>query len=135
MDPAELPQKLYWYAARLQPTRRDPTGVVDGDTMHITQDMGDFIYRQKVMRVANANCPELKDPGTVTNPSPGQVAKQFAIAWFQNKAPMGFYIHTHLDPEDRYGRVLAMIYAPDGSCYNDDVVGAGHAVPYEVEVY
>lgn len=128
MDPAELPKKLYWYAARLQPTTRYPTGVVDGDSMHITQDMGDYIYRQKEMRVANVNAPEISTPS-------GRAAKQWAVEWFISNAPTGFYIHTHLDATEKYGRILAMIYAPSGACFNDDIVNAGMAVPYQVESY
>lgn len=121
-------KNLFWYAARLQPTNRDVTGVVDGDTMHVTIDFGFYLYTQKAMRVANINAPELSTPA-------GQAAKQYAIQWFQVHAPMGFYVHTHLDPQDKYGRILAMIYAPSGECYNEDIVNAGMAVPYAVEPF
>lgn len=124
-DPAK---NLYWYSARLQATKRDPYGVVDGDTMHITQDMGDFIYRQKIMRVANINAPEMSTQA-------GHDAKDWAINWFIDNAYTGFIIHSHLDAEDKYGRVLAMIYSYDGKCFNDDIVAAGHAIPYLVESF
>jgi endonuclease YncB( thermonuclease family) len=126
--PADFTKVLYWYSARLQPTQHDPTGVVDGDTMHVTVDFGFYTYLQKSMRVANVNAPELKTAA-------GPASKQYAIDWFNTHAPQGFYVHTHLDPDDKYGRILAMIYAPSGECYNDDVVNAGMAVPFDVQVY
>lgn len=121
-------KNLWWYAAQLTPTKRDATGIVDGDTAHITIDRGFYEYSQKIMRVANVNAPEM-------NTQAGKDAKQFAIAWFAEFAPDGFVIHTHLDPTDKYGRCLAMIYAPNGQCYNDDIVAFGYAVPFEVEPY
>lgn len=127
-NPVDYSKNLFWYAARLQPTNRDPTGVVDGDTMHVTVDFGFYTYTQKSMRVANINAPELSTPA-------GKAAKQYAIQWFQVHAPQGFFVHTHLDPSDKYGRMLAMIYAPGGECYNDDILNAGMAVPFEVQVY
>lgn len=133
--PQDLSKYLYWYRAQLRPTHHSPTGVVDGDSMQITIDMGIYEYRYKEMRVANINSPELSTAA-------GKVAKQWAIDWFASKVGGGnFIIHTHLDPSDKYGRVLAMVYAPPvqagqpWQCYNDDIVAAGHAVPFEVESY
>lgn len=143
MDPTELPKKLHWYLARLSPTKHEPTGVVDGDTMHIVVDWGGMIYQNKSMRVANVNAPEMNTAG-------GPVAKAWAINWFNlnvgwatvtndegttTTTGNNFYIHTHLDPTDKYGRLLAMIYAPGGECFNDDLVNAGMAVPYLVEPF
>lgn len=132
MDPAELPKRLYWYRAVLNPSKYDPTGIHDGDTVNAVIDMGGFLYEHKAIRVANINAPELGNKD-----GSGKVAKQWAINWFANNVGLGnaFYIHTHLDPSDKYGRFLAMIYAPGGQCFNDDIVNAGMAVPFEVESY
>jgi endonuclease YncB( thermonuclease family) len=123
-------QHLFWFKAQLKPTKQDPSGVHDGDTVNAVIDYGDFTYRQKPLRVANINAPELSTQA-------GQVAKQWAIQWFNTNVGSNgyFYIHTHLDPEDKYGRFLAMIYAPGGECFNDDIVNAGMAIPYLVEPF
>lgn len=121
--------RLYWYAAELRPTKRDPLGVVDGDTFNVTIDFGCFTYIQKALRVANINAPEMSTDA-------GKAAKVWALAWMAAHAPDGgLIIHTHLDPSDKYGRVLAMVYSTDGHCYNDDIIAEGHAVPFEVEPY
>lgn len=115
---------LYWYAAKLEPTKRDPTGVVDGDTMHTVVDMGAYIYVHKPLRVYGVNAPEMST-------ADGKTAKQWAIDWFGRHCPGGvFVIHTGIDPEDKYGRLLATIYGPDGAVFNDDIVSTGHAIPY-----
>jgi endonuclease YncB( thermonuclease family) len=116
-------EHLYWYAAVLQPTKRDVTGVVDGDTVHATLDMGDFIYRQKPLRLFGINAPEMSTEA-------GKISKAYSINWFQLHCAKGSFImrSNGLDPEDKYGRLLATIYAPGGECLNDDLVNAGMAV-------
>jgi len=131
MDPAQLLKNLHWYLAALNPSKLNPTGVHDGDTVDAVIDMGGFIYIHKSIRVANVNAPELANPD-----GSGKAARDWAQGWFKGFCPIGqFFIHTHLDPSDKYGRFLAMIYAPNGACFNDDIVAAGHAVPFEVEPY
>ena len=116
--------RLHWYAARFNPTKRDPTGVVDGDTFNITLDLGDFIYVQKALRLYGINAPEMSTPE-------GKDAKAWAIGWAENHCPDGmFIVKTGLDPEGKYGRILGTVYAPDGACFNTDIVAAGHAVVY-----
>jgi endonuclease YncB( thermonuclease family) len=120
---------LYWYAAVLNPSKQSPTGVHDADTMNVVVDLGAFTYVHKAIRVANINAPELSTEA-------GKLAKAWAINWFALNCPGGrFIIHTHLDPSDKYGRFLAMIYSPAGLCFNEDIVKAGMAVPFEVEQY
>ena len=43
-------------------------------------------------------------------------------------------VRTELDVEtrDKYGRVLAYAYVPDGRILNEEVVRAGHAAPMTV---
>lgn len=131
-DPARLPHRLYWYTARLNPTTQDPSGIHDGDTLHVVLDMGDFLWKHINLRVANINAPELS-----AKDGSGQAAKQWAINWFAQNVGLGnsFYVRTHLDPQDKYGRLLAMVYAPNGLCFNKAMVDAGQAVPFEVEDY
>lgn len=117
-------ERLYWYAAQLNPTHRDPSGVVDGDTINAVVDFGAFIYVHKPLRMYGINAPEMSTPE-------GKLAKQWAIAWFVQHCPDStFVMHSSLPPEDKYGRLLANVFASDGACFNYDIVAAGHAVVY-----
>lgn len=116
--------RLHWYPAQLNPSAHSPTGVVDGDTVNSVVDFGAYIYVHKPLRLYGINAPELSTQA-------GQDAKTWAIQWYQTHCPVGqFIMKSALDPEDKYGRLLATVYAADGACYNDDIVAAGHAVPY-----
>lgn len=117
--------RLYWYAAQLNPSKRDPTGVVDGDTMNAVVDLGAYVYVHKALRLYGINAPEMSTPA-------GKDAKVWANQWFQTHCPNGLFVikSNGPDPEDKYGRLLATVYAPDGAVYNDDAVSTGHAVVY-----
>jgi endonuclease YncB( thermonuclease family) len=116
---------LFWYGCVLNPSKRDPLGIVDGDTVNAIVDLGDYCYRHMALRLYGINAPEMKTQA-------GKDAKLWAIDWYQTNCPDGFFIikSNDTDPEDKYGRLLATVYAPSGQCYNTDIVAAGHAVPY-----
>jgi endonuclease YncB( thermonuclease family) len=115
---------MYEYGARLAKSAHDPTGVVDGDTMHITVDMGMDIANSVTLRVYGVNAPEMSTPE-------GKAAKIWAIEWFNVNCPDGkFTLQTVKDKREKYGRYLATILAPTGNTFNTDIVAAGHAVPY-----
>lgn len=118
---------LYWYLATLNPSHRDPGGIVDGDTFNVVLDLGDYNYRHIALRLYGINAPEMSTQA-------GKDAKVWAISWFANNVggiSVPFILKSNgVDPEDKYGRLLATVYSPDGHCYNDEIVAAGHAVPY-----
>jgi endonuclease YncB( thermonuclease family) len=115
---------MYEYAAWGIPTKRDPVGVVDGDTMNVGVDLGMRIATETAVRVYGINAPELSTQA-------GRDAKLWAIQWFKTHCPDGkFIIDTQKDSTEKYGRYLATITAPDGAVFNTDIVAAGHAVPY-----
>lgn len=110
--------------------------VVDGDTMHLTIDLGLDIGTRMTVRIFGVNSPEMGTPE-------GKVAKQWAIDWFHqhteaidwlattNVTPLWpMVVHTVKDRKEKYGRYLATIVAPDGHIFNDDLLAAGMAVPY-----
>lgn len=115
---------MYEYAAWGLPTKRDPRGVVDGDTMNVGVDLGMDISTDTTVRCYGINAPELSTQA-------GRDAKVWAIAWFAQHCPGGkFTVQTVKDATEKYGRYLATIIAPDGANYNADIVAAGHAVTY-----
>jgi endonuclease YncB( thermonuclease family) len=115
---------MYEYACTGDPSPRDPLGVVDGDTLNVIIDLGCDISVRTTLRLYGINAPELSTQA-------GKDAKTWTIQWFVEHCPAKqFTIKTVKDKTEKYGRYLATITAPDGAVFNDDIVAAGHAVPY-----
>lgn len=115
---------MYEYIAKLDPSKRDITGIVDGDTMNVVVDLGMDVSIRIALRVMGINAPELST-------QPGQNSKMWAITWFKDNCPNGvFRLNTVKDHTEKYGRYLADITAPGGANYNTDILAAGMAVPY-----
>lgn len=68
----------------------------------------------------------------------GKAATAWVLQWLTEHCPDGvFTVNTFkgsygLDKQEKYGRYLAIITAPDGQRLNDDLVATGNAVPYMV---
>lgn len=115
---------MYEYTAWGVSSKRDPLGVVDGDTLNVGVDLGLDVAHNITLRMFGINAPELS---TIE----GKAAKQWAVAWFEQHCPTGqFVVQTAKDNRDKYGRYLATVVAPDGAVFNSDIVAAGMAVPY-----
>lgn len=115
---------MYEYTAWLLPNKRNPTGVVDGDTMNVGVDLGFDVAINTALRIYGINAPEMK---TIE----GKAAKEWAIGWFVLHCPGSkFLLRTQKDATEKYGRYLATIIAPDGAVYNADIVEALMAEPY-----
>lgn len=120
----------------------------DGDTMTVeitlidsTQDLGFGIVKDfhestvEKLRLYGVNSPEIKAAGTS-----GEEARDWVRQWMAEHVPDGvFTINTFpssgvntRDKQEKYGRYLSIITAPDGHRLNDDLVTSGHAVPYMV---
>lgn len=133
---------MYEYAARLLEN-------YDGDTMTVEIiliderkiDLGfgvvkDF-YETTVekLRLYGVNSPEIKAVGTE-----GEQARDWVRQWFTDHCPGGtFTLNTFAssslntrDKQEKYGRYLAIVTAPDGKRLNDDLIASGHAVAYMV---
>jgi micrococcal nuclease len=112
---------LYEYRATL-------LSVVDGDTMHIAIDLGCDVTLNTTVRVLGINAPE-------RSTAEGQAAKAWTIDWFAEHAatgPKALLVNTQKDKKGKYGRYLGKLTAPDGHVFNEDIVAAGHAVPYMI---
>lgn len=116
---------MYEYLAAGDPSARDPHGVVDGDTLNVTIDLGFHITHHNTLRLYGVNAPEMRTPE-------GPPAKQFVIDWLDKHCPDGtFIIRTIKDKREKYGRYLADVWdMAMVHSLNVDLVGAGHAVPY-----
>jgi endonuclease YncB( thermonuclease family) len=104
--------------------------VIDGDTYVLDIDEGfrDWKHDQH-LRAYGINCPEMRTEA-------GPVAKQYAVDWFAEHAPLGAVIIQTFpdkrldDRSDNFGRWLARVIAQDGACLNDDLLASGNAVVY-----
>lgn len=121
----------------------------DGDTMTVridligpvTEDLGFGVVKDfhettvEKLRLYGVNAPEIKTVGPE-----GEQARDWLRQWLTDHAPDGvFTVNTFktsslnpLDKQEKFGRYLAIVTAPDGHRLNDDLVAAGMAVPYMV---
>lgn len=97
------------------------TKELDGDTLHARVDGHD-----ETIRVLLIDTPEDQKPGTPVEPYSREAA-----AYAAQVMPVGSTIRLQLgkapDQRDRYGRLLAYVYEPNGKLYENDVVRRGLA--------
>ncbi|GAB4365795.1 MAG: hypothetical protein Kow009_02570 [Spirochaetales bacterium] len=100
--------------------RATVTRVIDGDTIEVMLEG----KRYKV-RLIGVDTPETVAPGRPVERF-GKEASQFTRSNLDRKT---VYLAFDWDLYDRYGRLLAYVYLPDGRCFNAEIVrlGYGHA--------
>ena len=118
-----MPPDIWAYRARAE-------RVIDGDTLQIVIDAGLNCYRTERIRLLGVNAPEVKGP---TRPA-GLAAAAFVTDWLA-RVPFDedWPLIVQTAKGDAFGRWLARVWRPDGRCLNDDLLTAGHAVPFMVE--
>ena len=112
----------YFYEAKLD-------RIVDGDTIDLSIDLGfDVSYKARV-RLHGVNTPETRTKD-LKEKELGLAAKAFVYDWLAEHDSV--YIKTLKDDSGKYGRVLGYIYTDERmtKCLNDDIIDAGHGVPY-----
>lgn len=93
--------------------------IVDGDTLHLSVDLGFDIKRRDTFRLYGLNAPEMSTPEGVA-----------AKAWLEQKLTEGvLIITTHKDRREKYGRYLATLWI-DQRNVNEAMIADGHAVAY-----
>lgn len=97
--------------------------VIDGDTMVFDIDLGFRILQTHSIRLEGLNCPEIHTPE-------GRDATAYADNWFTTNGP-SVVLFTQQNPFDKYGRYLAKVVSPTGSCLNTDLLATGHAVVWD----
>lgn len=97
------------------------TQTTDGDTFHARVNGTD-----ETIRVLLIDTPEDQKPGTPVEPFSREAA-----AYAARVMPIGAHIKLQLgeapDRRDRYGRLLAYVYEPNGELYENDSVRRGFA--------
>ena len=104
---------MYEYTARL-------IKVVDGDTVDLSIDLGFKVSIQERFRLSRINAPEIKGE----TKERGDMATKYLQSTLDGQM---LRVKTQKDRKEKYGRYLADIYMPDGSCVNDMIVHAGLA--------
>ena len=88
--------------------------IIDGDTLEAA-----YLVPVRI-RIAGINAPELRAPG-------GTEARTALALMLQP----GLVYHADLQGRDKYGRVLADFRDRDGNWVSVNLVGAGHARPWD----
>jgi micrococcal nuclease len=108
--------------------------ILDGDTLKLQLDLGFYTHTIQTVRLAGVNTPETVKyrPGGIFDP---------AMAYVQERVPIGALCIAEITRQEKYGRWLARIlYKPgakdrleilrDPRVLNDELVRAGLAVNY-----
>jgi endonuclease YncB( thermonuclease family) len=98
-----------------------PGAVHDGDTLWVTIDLGFYLAHTVKIRLAGINAPELATPA-------GAPARDALIA-FITTHPGQWTARTYKSGEEKYGRWLATLYAPDGTDVCAWMLTNGYAIP------
>lgn len=94
---------------------------VDGDTVWALVSLGYDVHTRHSIRLAGVNAPALSELG-------GPEAHAFTVDWFTENVPDGAFTLVSRK-EEKYGRYLGTVIAPNGRCLNDDLLSSGNAVP------
>ena len=92
--------------------------VIDGDT--IVLDTGDKV------RYLGIDCPELAHEGNPADCFGPRAAERNAELVLHRKISLKY----DRERVDRYGRLLAYVFLPDGRCANEELLRSGHACVY-----
>ncbi len=112
---------------RMLPAR--VTKHVDGDTVHVTiADPPAGLHSSETIRLLGVDTPETVDPR-----KPVQIFGKEASDFTENRL-LGKEVLLAFDWDlrDAYGRLLAYIYLPDGTCFNAELIREGYGRAYLV---
>ena len=127
----ELPKNpsRYWYKVRTDDIR-----VIDGDTIECLTDLTHGVYVDAVYRLASINAPEMKG----RTKKAAEVSAGFVREWLYSAGGYVWLKSLKNRGNDKqietFGRYVAYVFGPDGSCLNVEMVKEGHAVPYMIEL-
>lgn len=94
------------------------TRAVDGDTVHLSVDVGFGMTFKGPFRLAHIDSHERGSP-------------EGAVSTGYMKAKEGGKFALRSIGKDKWGRWLAELIKPDGTTLNEEMLAAGHATPYE----
>lgn len=92
--------------------------VVDGDTYHLSVDMGFHCFIDVPVRLYGVDTPEM-------NTEAGKIARMFAI---DHLSHVPLIIKSYKDKQT-FGRWVCEVWLPDGTDFSNLLIENGHAVP------
>lgn len=131
------------FHARLFPTKRYPSGVVDGDTMHFQLDLGFYMWFKRTLRLGEIDTHEIS---FVSHDSEeyerGMEEYNFVKAWFtegeanytsERNQNWPFKVITKkYDSRGKYGRVVCFVQRKsDGEMLNERLLEEFDDVRYQ----
>lgn len=98
--------------------------VIDGDTIEIRiPESRDDAESVTTVRLIGIDTPETRDPGR----GPACYGTEASSATRALLVGREVYLEFDVEPEDRFGRLLAYVYLPDGTFVNARLVEMGYA--------
>jgi endonuclease YncB( thermonuclease family) len=95
--------------------------VHDADTLFVDIDVGLTIWsRDRAVRLIGCACRELRDPG-------GRDAGDYV----RGLCPPGTLLRIDSHELDKFGRILGVVYLPDGRSLQSVLIAEGWAVPWD----
>ncbi|MDR3248176.1 MAG: thermonuclease family protein [Treponema sp.] len=108
-------------------TKAEVVSHVDGDTVRVRiANPPEGLEAVETIRMIGADTPETVHPRREVEFF-GKEASEFTKARLLGKPVL---LAFDWDPRDRYGRLLAYIYTPDGECHNAALIREGYAHAY-----
>jgi micrococcal nuclease len=115
------------------------SGVVDGDGL-FAYDI--FTGKEKEIRLLIIDAPELKRCKKLIQDErethlPGQLLMelgQYSFKYLSSLAPKDTsisFLTESTQSTDPYGRTLAYMFLPDGTCLNEEMIKSGYAKPFD----
>ena len=103
--------------------------VIDGDTVDLSIDLGFNIHHKVRVRLYGVDTPESRTKNELEKAA-GLKSKEFVKSWFD--ANLNVVIQTIKDKNEKYGRILAKVYADENKskCLNEELVSSGFAKAY-----
>lgn len=103
--------------------------VIDGDTLDLMIDLGFDVHHRVRVRLYGLNTPESRTSDDAEKER-GLIAKNYTSDWVKKSDRI--FIKTVKDKTEKYGRILAQIYADEKCtiCLNEDLIKSGNAVEY-----
>ena len=112
---------MYIYSAHV-------TKVIDGDTIEIDLDLGFGVwYRNQRVRLNGIDTPESRTKDK-DEKNRGELSKSKLKELVENKIVK---ITTAIDPDDKFGRILAIIETKEGINVNEWLITNNYAVDYK----
>ncbi len=113
--------------------------VVDGDTQHLTVDLGYRRYSDEAVRLLGIDTPEINS-GNDEEKTRGRAARDFVIFWYDEAQQQGaqrmaddprWPLHLRSYKSDNFGRWLGEITNAHGESLADALLSVGLAVKWQ----